>query len=202
MIRLLIALIFLTASELALGAFIEWSFEANINATSSDPLSIHGEHITLLLNFDDGAIWSQIDDYLYISTLSGNASLSGGHTASLNTPTPAAFYNLVGSGYAAMSEESGVPFWLDFVIDGYATQMINFIDDTVVMPSFGETLSDTHLMDELIPSAGFNFVHGSNPTQYTFGNVSITTSLVPIPTTAWLFLSAIAGLYTAKRKLS
>jgi hypothetical protein len=168
------------------------------NLNSVNNLEIDGEIWSISIIFDDTNVWQQDGSWVFFPAVSASGSVSGGHTVSVNTPTPAISTNPI-TGQTIMSEgEMALRTPVSLIIDGNMPLTSGAVVLTNPAPSLGENLSTNHL-----PTDTRMFENISDfmlQDFYSLTNKSITISTIPIPASIWLFGSGLLGLIGIARR--
>ena len=124
-------------SAAPLQAEIIWTVEAPVNTIpvgsggAGDLLGIDGETITYSFTFDDSAVWTDIGGELYVPTIDTEIGITGPHTISFGSPSPAARIRSANNASVPV-EAVGTAGFVDFVIDG--TPFITTGDTNTMVP--------------------------------------------------------------------
>jgi hypothetical protein len=169
-VRLLASLVLIGLSASAQANLIEWTYEATIVSTSTDPLGIDGETATISLTFDGAKTWEHQEitslplgftstGPLTFSAMNAVATISGGHTVNV---TGAALFEplvplaLIGDVISLITPYTSPTFFFEtFTIDGEDT-LTGLSGDSAITPNEGDHLLLEHL-PTVISSAGINY---------------------------------------------
>ena len=170
-------------------AEVIWTFEGEFEIRNDGPdqLGIAGETYTHSLTFDDAARWenvlTNIGWELFAPASAATATITGDHTISLVSPTPAARIRSLNNA-SVPAVAVGVINFMHYVIDGVTSRQAARTDGMVppVIPIVGDLL----IADHLSPSFWDLAILGVDPGDvgdYTLinGSVSITSTMHPSP---------------------
>jgi hypothetical protein len=177
-IRIILGALVLLMSGQARADLIVWTYEASVNSEFNDLLNIDGEVVTISFVFDDTNVWQQVGNDLYFSPESWAASITGGHSVTLNTSMPVAKHADSCCGY--MVEEIGSDSYIDLIVDGNLTLMSGNGIASDLIPLAGDNLLVGHLAKSISSYTFFEYIDSNAElAKYNFSNATITVSSFP-----------------------
>ena len=183
----------------AQAGLVTWNFQALLtDLTTVNPLGIDGETLSIEITYNDTVGWgfvsSEDDSFLSFPSQSATATITGSHSVTLKSLTPAALHGN-GTSFAAVSEQASTTNFVDFIIDGFTTVTTGFEGTSLATPSAGDKLLSTHL---LTPSTVTAATNRNCPATGAAACYSLTT--VPVPPALYLFGSGLLGLIGISRR--